>query len=235
MATAAQKKEFLDQAKKHYAADMLLKGTYGNDENGFKGCSVGCHLHHINPDMSADDIEYFDGKHKIVADYYGYPEWLARLQDTVFEGIPQGENNLWHVKFAETLSKLPDDYNWQAALHRVHAAILRISYRTAGTAQQVVQTVIDLHERASRGEIIEDDAWSAAWSAARSAAWSASSAAESSAWSAAASAAWSAASSAAWSEAWSAASSAASSAAWSAAASAAFQEIRDDVLQAIAA
>jgi hypothetical protein len=209
--------ELLEQAKAHYTADMLLKGTYGEDYGGeFRGCSVGCHLFHIKPDMSPEEISDLDNKHEIVADYYGYPEWLALLQDTLFEGLPDGENAKWHVQLAEAIASRDGAIDWRETLHRVHIGILRISYQTAGTAQEAVQGVIDLHEASIRGEPGGDAAWSAAESAARSAAWSA---------------AWSAARSAARSAAWSAA----ESAAWSAAESAAYQEIREAVLKAIAA
>jgi len=173
MATPAQKSELLEQARAHYAADMLLKQTYGRiEDDSFKGCSVGCHLRHIKPDFDNDHHDYTD-KHGIVARYYGYPEWLALLQDAIFEGLPNGESAKWHVHLAETLAGLNDNHDWQSTLHRVHVAILRVSYHTAGEAKEAVQAVIDLHERASRGESIEDAAWSAARSAAWSAAWSA--------------------------------------------------------------
>ena len=171
---AKQKLEFLEQSNAHFAADMLLKGTYAVDEaETFKGCSVGCHLHHIKPRWGAKRIGDAEGKHAIVAKHYGYPEWLALLQDSIFEGLPNGESAKWHVQFAQTLADLPPRYNWQTALHRVHAAILRISYHTAGTAHDVVKQVLDLHERAGRGEGVTDKLWIAARSAARSAAESA--------------------------------------------------------------
>jgi hypothetical protein len=214
-------------AQHHFDADMLVKGTYGEGAKNFRGCSVGCFAHEVNPKKQIPGSNI----HKFVADHYGYPEWLALLQDTVFEGLPngpKGENSKWHVQLAQTLAALPVEFDWTAALHRVHAAILRISYVTAGTAQEAVKAVLDLHERAGRGEVVGDELWSAArsaaWSAASSAAWSA---ASSAAWSAARSAAWSAASSAA-----DAASIAASSAARSAA-DAAFLELRDAILAAL--
>jgi hypothetical protein len=209
---AEQRAEFLEQSVAHFKADMLLRGTYGEEGyDSFKGCSVGCHLHHIFPDATPDEVANMDEKHFKVAKHYGYPEWLALLQDSVFEGLPNGESAKWHVQLAEALHALPDDYDWQAALHRCHAAILRVTLPTAGTATEAVQAVIDLHEKA------ETDA--AAWSAAKSAA---ESAARSAAESAARSAAWSAV----WSAAWSAAESAAESAA--------YQKIRDGVLAALA-
>lgn len=206
--------EFLEQSKAHYAADMLLKGTYADDDAGtFKGCSVGCHLHHIRPELDAESIDSLWNKHWIVAEYYGYPEWLALLQDAIFEGLPNGESERWHVQLAETIARLPADYDWQRALHRVHAAILRIAYRAAGAAHGVVQRVIDLHERAARGETVADELWSEARSEALSATSAARSAAESAAWGAARDAA--------------------RSAAWSAAEGAAWQDIRDGVLAAL--
>lgn len=108
MATQAQKQEFLEQARAHYAADMLLKQTYGRmEDDGFKGCSVGCHLRHIKPDFDGNDHDYSD-KHRIVAEHYGYPEWLALLQDTIFEGLPNGDSAKWHVQLAEVLAALPE-------------------------------------------------------------------------------------------------------------------------------
>lgn len=172
-----RKIELLENAKAHYAADMLLKRTYGTVLGGkFKGCSVGCHLRHIKPTFDGDAHDY-DDKHGIVARYYGYPEWLAHLQDTIFEGLPDDESARWHVQLAERIAALPDEPDWQRILHRVHVAILRIALRAAGTAQEVVQQVIDLHERAGNGEIVSDELWSAAESAAWSAKWSARSAA----------------------------------------------------------
>ena len=190
MTQTIRRDELVANTKAHYAADMLLKQTYGTDDNGsFRGCSIGCHMHSIFPEKTADNIQAISRKHKLVADHYGYPEWLALLQDTVFEGLPNGESNKWHVQLAEAIVALPDDVNWQNVLHRVHVGILRVSYATAGKTSEAVKAVLDLHERAANGEDVTDEQWSAAWYAARSAAESAGYAA----WYAAWSAAWSAA------------------------------------------
>ena len=210
--TPTQKTELLEAANAHFAADMLIKGTYAdNEDESFKGCSVGCFAHSALPDETPEKLGNRSDLHAIVANHFGYPVWLAHLQDTIFEGLPNGESKKWHVQLAETLATLPDDHDWQLALHRVHAAILRISYRTAGSAQEAVKTVLDLHERAGRGEDVSEDLWSAA----RSTTWSTS-------WSAAYAAAWYAT----WSTSW--------STPWSTPWSAAYQEIRDAVLAALA-
>ena len=91
-----QKTALLENSRAHFAADMLLKQTYGRgDADAFKGCSVGCHLHQIYPDKCGHEIDSIGDKHAKVADFYGYPEWLALLQDTVFEGLPNGESAKW--------------------------------------------------------------------------------------------------------------------------------------------
>jgi hypothetical protein len=155
----------------HRDADMLRSGFYGEKNGKFHGCSVGCLAYEIAPRQFTKAHGWTaDNLHALVGDHYGYPEWLARLQDQIFENLGD-ERNDWHVQIADAIAERKRD--WQIVLHAVHAGILRISYRTAGSAQGVVQTVLDLHERAIRGETVAADEWSAAWSAARSAARSA--------------------------------------------------------------
>ena len=217
-------------AEKHRAQDMLLNGLYAKQNGTFKGCSVGCMVHDIRPDWTVDEIESRNDLHKIVANYGHYPEWLAHLQDTLFEGLPDGDRQNWHVDLYKAIDALPESPDWQRILHKVHLVLLRISYANSGSSKEVVQGVINLHERCVAGEDFPFKQWSAAWSAAwsarsaRSAAWSAAWSARSAAWSAA----WSAARSAAWS-ARSAAWSAARAAAWSAA----YQEMRDEILEVL--
>ena len=197
--------EMVAAAEKHRAIDgMLRAGTYAEKNGAFHGCSIGCFAYEIDPDR--EDF----AAHKTVSDFYEYPEWLARLQDTLFEELGD-ERDDWHVQIARAIRAFKlGGGDWQVALHKIHAGILEISLRTAGSASEEVGAVRDLHGKAARGEEVSDNEWSAA----RSAAWSAvESAAESAAWSAARSAAW--------------------SAAWSAERSAAYKEIRDVVLSVL--
>ena len=178
-------------ARKHRAADMLRSGTYGEMNGEFHACSVGCFAYEVAPERFSDSAGWADDEpHRIVAEAYDYPEWLVWLQDRVSEGIPPEARLDWHVQIADAIAARKRD--WQTILHAVHAAILRISYRTAGDAAGAVRAVIDLHERSAAGENIPIEDWSAAevaaWivaeRAAERAAWSAMSAAESAAWSA---------------------------------------------------
>ena len=64
------KNQHIALAKHHYEADMLRSGTYGqSDEGAFKGCSVGCMAHDIDPKNR--DL------HAVVAESAGWPEWLV--------------------------------------------------------------------------------------------------------------------------------------------------------------
>lgn len=68
------KAKILAQLQAHYEADEIIKGQYWEDG---KGCAVGCLIH-------GDD-------HSKFPDVLGWPEWLARLVDDIFEGLPNAD------------------------------------------------------------------------------------------------------------------------------------------------
>ena len=197
----------------HRAADSVIQGT--GYENG-RGCFVGCTLKRY--DHSQFPIEL------------GWPEWLARLADSIFEGIPKAEAPQFGT---DLLAAVPvgvdlEPVRWMLAIARHRVQLERLKDNTEPYAEQVrdVLNGVIAHAEAMLGKTYESEsAESAARSAARSAAESAARSAESAARSAAQSAAQSAARSAE-SAAWSAARSAARSAAQSAA----FQIERDTLL-----
>lgn len=90
---------------------------------------------------------------------------LNQLRVVPHEDLSNGDSAKWHVQLAEKIAALPDNVNWQPILHKVHVGLLRVAYRTAGSAQAHVQIVIDLHERAAKGEDVSAELWSAARSA----------------------------------------------------------------------
>jgi hypothetical protein len=190
----------------HRKADRLIKGVYWE---GGKGCAVGCLIH------SGDHAQYEPR-------FVGIPQALAKLEDTIFENLTNGEAMKWPERFLAAAKPGADLslVQWQFLAFIVDEALARPE---AQSVREACQPALEVVRAKARGEeVSEEPAWSAAWSArsAESAAWSA-------AWSArsarsaesAASAAWSArsAESAAWSAAWSARSAeSAASAAWSA-------------------
>jgi hypothetical protein len=220
--TTVTKKAVLEQLRAHAEADELVKGHYW--EAG-KGCAVGCTIH------SSRHVEY--------EVRFGIPEMLARLEDCIFEGLPNGTAKAWPVRFMTAVRPGSDlSYvgwkflHWLLTDEKVNPGINHSLVR--GAVKQCADVLASLSKGLPIAASAARAARSAA-SAARSAARAARSAAravsaESAAWSAvsAESAAWSA-ESAAWSAersaesaAWSAARSAesAESAAWSAASAA---------------
>ena len=193
------KAKYLARVEGHMAADELVKGATG--EEG-KGCAVWCTLD-----------AYQHSRYPVEL---GIPEWLARVEDTLFEGMTLAKSKTWPRDFLQACATGAD---LETAKAPFMVVVLRSTLANFDHDKfpQVLAAVNGTIALWSRDDIGSED-WSAARSAARSAA---ESAARSAARSAAGSAAWSAAGSAAGSAARSAARSAAGSAAWSAAGSAA--------------
>jgi len=166
------KQFYLGRVLEHQQADEIVKGTYWEDG---KGCAVGCTLH------SSD--------HKAYESEMGVPEWLALVEDRIFEGMSNERAKKFPAQFIESI-------NVGAELEKIKApfmifilqsALEHFDHEKDPACKKAIDDVIGLWRTDPEGP-------AAAWSAARSAAWSA---AESAAWSAAESAARSAAESAA--------------------------------------
>ncbi|MBK7380584.1 MAG: hypothetical protein IPJ03_16635 [Ignavibacteriales bacterium] len=80
------KDNLLKQLKAHFDFDEIVKGKYW--ENG-KGCAVGCSIH--------------SGNHKDYETLLGIPEWLAHVEDRVFEGLPLERAKMWPLEFSQAI------------------------------------------------------------------------------------------------------------------------------------
>jgi hypothetical protein len=76
------KRAILRQLRAHAAADQIVKGQYWEDG---KGCAVGCTIH-------SDQHEEYEPK-------FGIPQILARLEDAIFEGLPNAQAMKWPIRF----------------------------------------------------------------------------------------------------------------------------------------
>lgn len=75
------KAKYLKRVRAHAKADEIVKGRYWEDG---KGCAVGCTIHSSN--HSAYETEL------------GIPRILARLEDTLFENLPNVLAKTWPYK-----------------------------------------------------------------------------------------------------------------------------------------
>ena len=172
----AVKDKYLSRVKAHRAADELVQGTTWADG---RGCAVGCTL------------ERYD--HKAYETELGIPEWLAKIEDCIFEGLTPDLAQKWPEQFLDAIPVGKDLSQIEApfVIFILEGNLLQFDNEKYPDIVKATKDIIELYK-------IGDLNPSAAWSAAASAAWSA-------AWNAARSAAWNAARSAAASAAWNAA------------------------------
>ena len=191
------KKKFVKEVLWHQQQDKILQGTYGdNTDDGWKGCAVACSLRSLDKINGVTDLEEEYSDHKRYESELGLPEWLAKLEDTLFEGLPRAEAEKWPVRFAKAIPVGADleSLKWKFSVYLMKENIdrvlaLEISSELKEQVVSSIRGVLVLNEEAIKtGVWDESAAESAAWSAAESAAsaaWSAESAAESAAASAA--------------------------------------------------
>jgi hypothetical protein len=190
----AIKQKYIDRVQAHADADELIRGI--GWKHG-KGCAIGCTLEAY--DHSRYPIEL------------GIPEWAARLEDVIFEGLPNDQAMTWPRRFLEAVPVGMTEAQWVETFYRQGEK--RLAYLAAEQEKDgdefgvltAITDVLDLYRRrveiaasaarAERAESAASAAW-AAWAArAESAAWAArAESAASAAWAAraesAASAAW---------------------------------------------
>jgi hypothetical protein len=80
------KAKYLNRVKAHQKADEIVKGQYWQDG---KGCAVGCTIHSSN--------------HRAYETELGIPLALARLEDSIFEGLPNELAKEWPSKFLSAI------------------------------------------------------------------------------------------------------------------------------------
>src|SRR3990167_744097 len=80
------KEKYLSRVQAHAAADEIIKGKYWVEG---KGCAVGCTVH--SSDHSAYESEL------------GIPRILARLEDGIFEALPNELAMTWPARFLESV------------------------------------------------------------------------------------------------------------------------------------
>lgn len=116
------KAAFVKEMKTHYEADNFIHGTYW--ENG-KGCAVGCSIHSLN---EISGKRYGHSNHS-VSEKIGIPQSLYRLQDTIFEGLSNGDAKKFPLDFSNAihvgadLSKVTAQFLIWCLLDKKHGVI----------------------------------------------------------------------------------------------------------------
>ena len=83
------KDQVIAELQAHYDADNFIKG---------KGCAVGCLLKNVN----GNHIEY--------EEKFGLPVYMAEIEDTIFEGLPNNLAEEWPILFMSSF-EVGKDYS----------------------------------------------------------------------------------------------------------------------------
>jgi hypothetical protein len=172
------KNKYVARVDAHIKADNLIRGQ---GWNGQKGCAVGCTLE-----------KYV---HSAYETELGIPEWLARVEDTLFEGMSHEKSKSWPKVFLKAIKPGVDLEKAKAPflIMVLRHTLENFDHDKFPEVYQSVQSVIDLYEI---GEADNQDfteaaeaassaaegakaSWAASW-----AAWAASWAAEAASWAA---------------------------------------------------
>jgi hypothetical protein len=142
------KDQYLARVKAHRAADELIKGTYW--ENG-KGCAVGCTVH--------------SNQHASYETELGIPRLLARLEDGIFERLPNDLAMTWPERFLDAIPVGKDlSLVWPKFAHwmLLDSEYGVIRFAKTEKTRTVIQKVGELYKQSSEGIEIEKDIWFAA-------------------------------------------------------------------------
>jgi hypothetical protein len=83
------REKYIDRVQAHAVADEIVQGKYW--ENG-KGCAVGC------------TVQTGDSPHEAMETELGIPRELAWLEDTIFEGLSNGEAKAFPLRFLKAIN-----------------------------------------------------------------------------------------------------------------------------------
>jgi len=81
------KTKYIQRLEDHYKQDEIIKGTYW--QYG-RGCAIGCTVHSDSPSRYENEL--------------GIPEWLALLEETLFEGMSNDKAKEFPLKFLDSIT-----------------------------------------------------------------------------------------------------------------------------------
>jgi len=141
------KAKYMKRLQAHYDADEIRRGFYWKDG---KGCAVGC------------TIESKNEPHKAFEEELGIPASIAHLEDTIFEGLSNGDAKKFPLRFLEAV---PVKTDLSQVIPRFLVWLMKdLEKFTKPRSDQrkALQTVRKLYERRLAGETVPDEEFRAA-------------------------------------------------------------------------
>jgi hypothetical protein len=145
------KQVYVKRVQAHRAADELRQGFgyWKKDDKGkFRGCAVGCTLH--------------SGIHGDYETKLGVPRILARLEDVIFERLPNDRAMAWPEEFLTTIPVGADlSLVWPkfAVWLLADPADGVIRFARSEKSRAAIQKVADLYLKQIAGEVVALEDW----------------------------------------------------------------------------
>lgn len=128
--------KYVNRMKDHIKKDELI---HGEGWNKGKGCAIGCTLNRYD--------------HHCYQNELGLPEWLARMEDEIFEGMSLKKSMTFPL---ELLEAIPIGANLDKVYHKFCKFILTDIAKDCDElpVRKAIETILSQHDKAIRGEII---------------------------------------------------------------------------------
>ena len=135
------KKKYLARVIAHRKADEIIKGKYWE---GGKGCAVGCAIH--------------SGNHSLYESELGIPEWLARVEDVLFEGMENKIAMKWPERFfkATPLGKDLNKIKAPFLIFVLESALEKFDHDKYPECKKTIGTVIELYKEGCEDQVRDD-------------------------------------------------------------------------------
>ncbi len=135
------KAKYLKRVKRHQLADEIVKGQYWDKG---KGCAVGCTIH--------------SGNHAAYETDLGIPEILARLEDGIFENLPNELAQTWPRRFLAAIKTGADlSMVWPefAVWMLTDAQYGVLQFARMEQQQDAINSVADLYQLQLEGAVVD--------------------------------------------------------------------------------
>lgn len=157
------KKGMVAEVLKHQKADQIVQGTYGKENGHWKGCAVACSVRSLAI-VKGEVLKTEYNDHARYQSDLGIPESLARLEDYLFETMPEDKAKLWPAEFIKAINV---GSNLSLVAPKFISATLRdlLSIKEVKDDKAVAKVVLDIAKMwdlVVRGESPKATAWSAA-------------------------------------------------------------------------
>jgi len=94
------KVDIVEELRIHRESDAIVKGHYGKTNGKFTGCAIGCSIHSLNQRRG---LSLPTNDHGVYETHLGIPRVIARLEDSIFEALPEDRYLDWPWQVASAI------------------------------------------------------------------------------------------------------------------------------------